>query len=375
MRTLKVLAVLTCLSLFLPGRLEAAEMRGLWVDAFHPGFKSAEETSAMVAKAKDCNFNALFVQVRKRGDVYYESAIEPKANDVDAAYDPLADVITKAHAAGLEVHAWISVYEVYHDTKWNDPHSQQVHLKRPDWLMKDYLGRTTFYGEKLFLDPGVPEVQAYLVSIVDELVKDYAVDGIHLDIARYPGREAGYNSASIARFNLDAGRTGKPESEDETWCTWRRAQVTSFVQSAYQKATSIKPAVKVSAAVFANRTSAFHQHFQDWEGWLKAGILDFAVPMVFPKDNQVFQKSAAEVAAVPTNGRHIYLGQGGYRLGAAQGVEQISMARQAGFGGIVVYSYHYCARPQPNQSSSMMDALKAGLFAEADTVPVMSWKQ
>ena len=57
----------------------AAEMRGLWVDAFHPGFKSAAETTEMVAKARDCNFNALFVQVRKRGDVYYRSAMEPPA--------------------------------------------------------------------------------------------------------------------------------------------------------------------------------------------------------------------------------------------------------------------------------------------------------
>ena len=96
----------------------AAEMRGLWVDAFHPGFKTAAETTEMVAKAKNAGFNAVFVQVRKRGDAYYTPTIEPRATDLSADYDPLADVIAKAHAAGLEVHAWVSALDVFVDSAW-----------------------------------------------------------------------------------------------------------------------------------------------------------------------------------------------------------------------------------------------------------------
>ncbi len=52
----------------------------------------------MVNAAKAANFNALIVQVRKRGDAYYNSKIVPRATDIAAGYDPLADVITQARA-------------------------------------------------------------------------------------------------------------------------------------------------------------------------------------------------------------------------------------------------------------------------------------
>lgn len=91
-----------------PGQ-SAEEFRCLYVDAFHPGFKSHEETTRMVAAAKAAHFNTLIVQVRKRRDAYYESIIEPKASDISPEYDPLGDIIKQAHDAGMEVHAWLSV--------------------------------------------------------------------------------------------------------------------------------------------------------------------------------------------------------------------------------------------------------------------------
>ena len=351
----------------------AAEMRGLWVDAFHPGFKSATETSAMVTKAKECNFNALFVQVRKRGDVYYSSAIEPRAHDIAPGYDPLADVVSKAHANGLEVHAWIAVYEVYHDTKWNTTDPRQVHARHPEWLMKDVNGKYKFPGDKVYLDPGLPEVQAYLIGIIDELVRNYDVDGIHLDIARYPGREGGYNDGSIALFNQETSRTGIPEPDDEAWCNWRRRQVTNLVRGVYQTAVGIRSRVKVSAAVFTNKSNAMDDLFQDWEGWLRAGILDSAVPMAFAKDNRVFRSTTQEMVA-SGNGRHIYIGQGGWKMSAANSLEQIQLVRTAGAEGTVIYSYHYCSRVAAGASGSLMDALKAGPFSQPDTVPILAWK-
>jgi len=374
MRKLVMLGVLMCvLAGTLSAPVGAAELRGLWVDAWHPGFKSPVETSAMVSKARECKFNALFVQARKRGDVYYNSSIEPMAKDVPLGYDPLADVVAKAHAAGLQVHAWISVYEVYHDTKWTSSDPRQVHIRHPEWLMKDDRGRNNFPGDKVFLDPGLPEVQAYLTGIVEEIVRNYNVDGIHLDIARYPGREGGYNDASIARFNKETAGTGKPDKDDEGWCDWRRAQVTQFVQTAYEKATRIRRQVKVSAAVSANRSNAYWHRFQDWEGWLRAGILDFAVPMVFAKDTRVFQAGCTEIAALAT-GRPIYIGQGGFKMSAENSLKQISIAREAGFAGIVVYSYACCSEPHEDDASSLMDELKSGHFAQPDTVPAISRK-
>ena len=180
----------------------ASEFRGLYVDAFHPGFKSHEEVTQMVAAAKAANFNALIVQVRKRGDAYYNSHIEPKASDISAGYDPLADIITQAHAQGLEIHAWLAVYEVSHTKYSNLP---EVHIARahPEWLMCNRKGKTSVGDGKIYVDPGVPAVREHFVSIVTDLLARYQIDGIHLDNIRYPYLNQGYNAIVAVQRKLD----------------------------------------------------------------------------------------------------------------------------------------------------------------------------
>ncbi|HOK55146.1 MAG TPA: family 10 glycosylhydrolase, partial [Armatimonadota bacterium] len=84
------------------------EFRGAWVTAWSNGFLTPEEADETIRLAKEANLNALFIQVRKVGDAYYKSSFEPRAKNIENLpdYDPLAYVIEKAHAEGLEVHAW-----------------------------------------------------------------------------------------------------------------------------------------------------------------------------------------------------------------------------------------------------------------------------
>ena len=92
-----------------PAQTQTAEFRAFWVDAFNPGFKTPQEVTKLIADAKLANANAIVAQVRRRGDAFYTSAIEPRTLDpnVPAGFDPLQDLIDKAHAAGIEVHAWM----------------------------------------------------------------------------------------------------------------------------------------------------------------------------------------------------------------------------------------------------------------------------
>ncbi|MGI8830584.1 MAG: family 10 glycosylhydrolase, partial [Candidatus Limnocylindria bacterium] len=94
------------------GRAVAAgedEFRAYWVDAFGEGIFTRGQIDELVAAAKEANFNALVVQVGRRGDCFCNSAIMPRTQAfIDPLpYDPLQTLIDKAHAAGIEVHAWI----------------------------------------------------------------------------------------------------------------------------------------------------------------------------------------------------------------------------------------------------------------------------
>ena len=88
---------------------DRAEMRGIWV--VRTALASPESADAVVDDAARAGLNALFVQVRGRGDALYRSAIAPRSEVLrgqPADFDPLARVLSRARARGLQVHAWIN---------------------------------------------------------------------------------------------------------------------------------------------------------------------------------------------------------------------------------------------------------------------------
>src|SRR2546423_1213498 len=130
-----------------PVPLGPAQYRGLWADAFHDGFKSQAQAQRLLQDAQRANVNALFVQVRKSGDAYYNNSLEPRAADIQgpARFDPLAFLITRAHSANprLEVHAWVNVFYV--------GRASAVYQRHDDWV-----NRTSDGTPGPTLGPGKP---------------------------------------------------------------------------------------------------------------------------------------------------------------------------------------------------------------------------
>src|SRR5512138_3499251 len=119
MRPRPALAVLasallaTALAVAQPGRgvsspeTPRAEVRGLWV--VRTALVSAQELDRVVDAAAEAGFNALFVQVRGRGDAFYRSSLVPRSPLLEPQpddFDPLARLLARAHARRLKVHAW-----------------------------------------------------------------------------------------------------------------------------------------------------------------------------------------------------------------------------------------------------------------------------
>src|SRR5215208_5128150 len=87
----------------------ADEVRALWV--VRTTLTSPEKIRQLVNSAADNGFNTLIVQIRGRGDAYYNSRVEPRAIDLKdqpPSFDPLALTLAEAHKRGLKVHAWIN---------------------------------------------------------------------------------------------------------------------------------------------------------------------------------------------------------------------------------------------------------------------------
>jgi len=330
-----------------------AEYRALWVDAFHPGIKTTKQVDMLVESARRANVNALIVQVRKRGDRYFNQTAlpdpEPRAEELapNPDYDPLGYLIARAHAGTprLEVHAWLNVFHVGAAALQRHP---------ADWANQRFDGSTGAY-----VDPGNPDAARYTHDIFLDVVKNYDLDGIHLDFVRYPeGGDWGYSAVALKRFSEESGSSERPLPNDVTWSQWRREQVTSFVRSVYQDATTLKPKLKVSAALIAwgagpvkDRdwwaTRTYNEALQDWRAWLDEGILDVGVVMNYDRERDERQRlwfdQWIKFEKTHQGARRLLVGLGAFLNRPEDTFEQLRRARLPYRGrrvaGVALYSY------------------------------------
>ncbi len=369
-RTFLFLAVLAMLS----KTAAAGEFRGVWVDAWGTGFLNESQTTQLVADARAYNFNAIIVQMRRRGDALYTplAGNDPKCTGVSAGYDALADVIAKAHSGSprIEVHCWVTTQVIWGS---GTPPSQPGHVfnLHPEYLMKNYAG-TNWIGEGYYLDPGHPDAARWNYTMATNIARNYNIDGFHWDYIRYPAQDAGYNDTAIARYNAEFGLTGKPDTTSAQFSTWRRRQVTDFMRWVNADLLGIKPNLVISAAVFGSRSDAYTYRFQDWAAWNNEGLLDVAIPMIYSSDNATFTARADD--AYNNQGvRRVYPGPGAYLNTKENTVVQLNYARSKPFSGTSLYSYRV-----PN--SGTVD--RAGTFAyvrdnyqpSSVATPAFPWK-
>ncbi|HEX5475651.1 MAG TPA: family 10 glycosylhydrolase [Vicinamibacterales bacterium] len=355
------------------------ELRALWV--LRTSLTTPASIESLVRTARDRGFNAIFVQVRGRGDAYYASTLEPRALDLarqPASFDPLQVVIDRAHAAGLRVHAWMNVNLVASATDLPVARTHVIYA-HPDWLMVPrpiaqdvasidptdpaYLGKIARWTrgasdtvEGLYTSPLIPAAAAYVARVVADVARRYAVDGIHLDYARYPTDQFDYSRGAIAQFRaelrptlpaavqrtLDAREAvdlfAYPDQYPQQWAAFRRTRMTGLMMRLRTAIKTARPSALVSVAVAPDVQGAYDHRLQDWRTWLENGLVDAVCPMAYTTDPAEFSdqiRSAGEIAGP----RMVWAGIGAYRLTAAQTVDNIQTIRRLGAAGFILFSY------------------------------------
>ena len=358
---------------------EAPETRALWV--VRTTMSSPDSVRELVRRAKENGFTDLIVQVRGRGDAYYESSIEPRAEALTrqpAGFDPLALTIEEVHREGIKVHAWINIYLVA-DLESLPTSRDHPIFRHPEWVMVPrgiatelynvqpdrgaYLDRIIEFSrlnhnelEGLFVSPAHPGVKDNLYNIWMDIATRYEVDGLHFDYVRYPNPQYDYSRVSIDRFRQEIEKKLTPSERRALLAQFRRdpllyirrfpaaygefqrAQVTELVSRIYSGVKSIKPNAIISAAVFANEEDAARSRFQDWKEWLRMGLLDVVCPMAYTPDTEVFRKQLNTAMNV-ASGKRVWSGIGAYKQTAESAVEKIRAARDLGAQGFILFSY------------------------------------
>lgn len=365
-----------------------SEVRALWV--VRHTMASPQTVKEMVARAKTNGFTDLIVQVRGRGDAYYKSQIEPRADELAGQpleFDPLTLTVDEAHKIGIRVHAWINIYVVANIEELPQSKSHLIY-QHPEWLMvpreigkelyavdpksPEYLTRLIEFTrsnrielEGLYTSPAHPEVKENLIKIWMDVAGRYGVDGLHFDYVRYPNANFDYSRAALDLFRLEVDNTLTPERRAELaeqvsldpftyvvtfpdqFANFQRRQVTDLVERVYKGVKAIKPYAIVSAAVFANEEDASRSRFQNWREWMRLGWLDVACPMAYTAETEAFRRQITNALKL-SSGKQIWAGIGAHKQNADHTLEKIQVTRELGAQGFALFSYDSTIKASPD---------------------------
>ncbi len=303
----------SALSIFANAMPLNKEFRATWVITWEyiSSSQNAEQTMARIDEIMDnhatANMNAVLFQVRQSGTAYYNSSYEPwgyYAGYEHPGIDPLQYAIDAAHSRGLELHAWFNVFQA---SSIHEGAPAQAH---PEWVCRDRDGDPMTSSRSL--SPGLEDVRQYTVDVAMEIVNNYDIDGLHLDYVRWNEHSSGsFNTLPAGQIeeirmidgmiaqetldDLENSRTGRylydidhPYSagipdDYSSWEEWWRDGVTSFVSALHDSIQSVKPYVRLSAAVLGRYNwggwQGYGTVYQDGALWFNEGFVDQLTPM------------------------------------------------------------------------------------------------
>lgn len=248
-------------------------------------FSNREDAADFFEQAENANVSVVHLNVkqdeddeRPSGEVYYASAIAPIAAGYEH-FDALAASIEQAHQRGIKVYAWLPQF-----------HDQAAMRAHPEWQMIANVNGVSkaFHGKndlEYFVNPIDPAVQAYQLSVIVEVVKNYPVDGISLDWLRFDDvnmdvgpytRQLAQTEIGLDPMHLDFST---PSADLDRWQDWRAGKISAYVQKVRQAIQAIRPSVQLGAFVLPPEFTEVGQDVA-----LFSKDLDEVLPVAYFKD-------------------------------------------------------------------------------------------
>lgn len=396
------------------------EVRGAWVATVanidwpsRPGLPAAQqraEALALLDRAQALNLNLLVLQVRPSGDAIYPSALEPWTEYLsgeqgrapwgaaEASWDPLAFWLEQAHARAIELHVWFNPYRARHSAAKSPPVAPHVAVRQPALVRR--------YGEQLWMDPGEPAAAEHTLAVVADVLRRYAVDGVHIDDYFYP-------YPVLANPAAGPGSAELPFPDDASWARhtaaggtlarddWRRANVDALVERLHDTVHTVRPGTRFGISPFGigrpdrrpagiTGFSQFDKLFADVERWIAQGWLDYLVPQLYwpiDRPGQQFpvllahwQRELAQLSPAPQ--RHLWPGlftsqvrrraddaPGPRSWPGAELLAQVQLMREQGTPGHI----HFSMVALMQDRDGLATALQRGPYAEPALVPATPW--
>ena len=204
---------------------------------------------------KKANVNALvFFAQDAYGNAYFPTKVGHKHRGV--TQDMLGEIIKEAHEIDIKVIAYVNTRLNRHAATLN-----------PDWAMRDPEGNPIRSGPRsILVCLNSPYVEEWLFPLVEEIVRNYDIDGFFFDRGSFQG--LCYCDYCKAKFAREYGVEPPTNPRDPMWWTYVRWQLRKnfeFVKELRRRVKAIKPEVEVGFnGVFA-MPSPFFKLGMDWD--------------------------------------------------------------------------------------------------------------
>jgi uncharacterized lipoprotein YddW (UPF0748 family) len=315
------------------------EMRGVWLATVNnrdwpsrPGMTAERQRTELIAHLDTAvrnRLNTVIFQVRPTADALWPSPYEPWSQYLtgtqgqDPGWDPLGTAVAEAHVRGLQLHAWFNPYRIANHADPTKLVASHPARKHPDWVVT--------YGGRLYYNPGLPEVRAFVQDAILDAVKKYPVYAVHFDDYFYPYPVAGQTFDDDAAYDRYGGAFPNRAA-------WRRDNIDKLVRETAARIKQIRPSVQFGISPFGvwrNASSdargsdtqagvqTYDDLYADTRKWVRKHWIDYIVPQVYwsaqPLDQQVPANYSvlapwwAEVAR--GTGVQLYIGEALYKAG------------------------------------------------------------
>lgn len=372
------------------------EMRGTWV---RPTETSKEQIISTLENMKSNGFNNIFLETYFHGKTIFPSKTMNKygftvQNPKFEGFDPLEVWIKEAHKRDMKVHIWFQSFYVGNEPPENDPSS--ILSVRPDWGNKikrdSNSSKATRSGSEhngYFIDPANPDVQEFLLELIDEIITEYKPDGINLDYIRYPNTALtsdtyAWGFTEYARndfkqlYGVDPITLTNTDAQWLDWNDYRRNNVTQFVKKVGKLGREKN--VYISAVIFPDLVSALASKQQDWRSWSKNNYIDGFTPLFLTYDPKMLASMMSDVMSIKSESTDLFAGLFITFMGGASEdlIRQIYQTRRLNANGVIIFDY---AHTTPVYTTTLMASVfnenskKQNVIAEKKKWKIFPWQK
>lgn len=333
--------------------------------------KTEEQFTETIKKrfsnAADLGINTVYVHVRAFGDAYYRSELYSPGlyTPADMDFDPLEIMISCAHELQLSVHGWINPLRCQSEVQM-EAMDDSFTLKK--WYTDEDKKGTylSLVDNRWWLCPAYPEVRSLIAEGAAEIVRNYDVDGIHIDDYFYPTSDTSFDDEAFSESGMDS------------LTEFRMEQCSLMVQELYAAVKAENPDVLLGISP-QGTLSGNEAQYADVERWCSEdGFCDYIVPQIyfgFRNETAPFAETASLWQSMVTNEDiQLVIGIAAYKLGqadvyAGSGMDEwlddpmvlskeTELVIQMGLGA-AIYSYDAAYEPSEAVSAAMNNELSA----------------